>query len=801
MARFSLKVLGTCSLQTESGEAVQSVLAQPRRFALLVYLAIESRSGPIRRERILNTFWPESSPDKGRGALNQAVFYLRRSLGANTILTHASEELELAQDVIETDVVRFLDAVEARDWRRAAELYTGELLPGFYISGDAEFESWLSQVQEQLRSHASMAAWKLSARAEEQGDMHETAVWARRAARWATGDEVVLRRLMETLDRLGDRSGVLESYDSLRRSLAPLGADPSVETEELLARIRARWAAQDAARASSADSSPTVAELAPGPKGPGAETKEGQKKDPTHERGAARPLARAAGPFRRGRAQRSFVLMSLAVGVFLATAGFLAWKNRQTALETRIPWVMVEKAEGAASEDETALLLAETLRQFQGISRLRVLPGDGVGQPTQADYVLRAVVGRQADKLRLTGYLLDAASGAVLATFRAEREAPELTLELADTFAIALTSFARRTIGRAEAERALYSADVPTRARELMRLARADRQRADSLRAAGAVGASQVAYGRADSTYQVVSQIVPKWSPPYTQRATTAYQRVWLDLYSSGGKIEMALARLRHSIGLADSAIARNRSDLDAFEIRAMAALLLWQLAERLPSESPGAMLLSAEQDARLVTRQDPTRAQAWSVLGAALAARGEYAEAYWALQRAYAENADLRYDAEILLRLFMAAFESGDLRGAETWCQMVAARPSVGWARFHCQLMLLMEDKGMDAAARADSVLAEAQEAGGWSMVHGYLEAIAAAVHARFGNTVRAQTLLESSRQAAERDTGILPHIASALLILGEIEAAREALDTYVQEAPETRKGILRQRYFQGLK
>src|SRR5690606_10005931 len=92
MTPFTLKLLGTCSLHGKDGRPVQSVLAQPRRFALLAYLALEGRSGGVARERIIDVFWPDASPDRGRGALNQAIFYLRRSLGPDVIRTRELDE-------------------------------------------------------------------------------------------------------------------------------------------------------------------------------------------------------------------------------------------------------------------------------------------------------------------------------------------------------------------------------------------------------------------------------------------------------------------------------------------------------------------------------------------------------------------------------------------------------------------------------------------------------------------------------------------------------------------------------------
>src|SRR2546421_9910326 len=56
-------------------------------------------------------------------------------------------------------------------------------------------------------------------------------------------DEPALRRLMKTLDRLGDRAGALEAYEPLANRLtAELEADPAPETRALAGAVRERVA-------------------------------------------------------------------------------------------------------------------------------------------------------------------------------------------------------------------------------------------------------------------------------------------------------------------------------------------------------------------------------------------------------------------------------------------------------------------------------------------------------------------------------------------------------------------------------
>src|SRR6185312_14787927 len=77
-------------------------------------------------------------------------------------------------------------------------------------------------------------------RYESGGDPTRAIECGRRAVALSNGDERPLRRLVELLDRLGDRSGALHAYDSFARRLAvEFEVRPSAETVALVERIRA----------------------------------------------------------------------------------------------------------------------------------------------------------------------------------------------------------------------------------------------------------------------------------------------------------------------------------------------------------------------------------------------------------------------------------------------------------------------------------------------------------------------------------------------------------------------------------
>src|SRR2546430_3646072 len=92
---IELRMLGTMTLKGDDGREVRSLIAQPRRFALLAYLAAATPRGTHRRDRLLATFWPDLDQDHARTALRQALLILRAALTSNAIANHGDDAVGL----------------------------------------------------------------------------------------------------------------------------------------------------------------------------------------------------------------------------------------------------------------------------------------------------------------------------------------------------------------------------------------------------------------------------------------------------------------------------------------------------------------------------------------------------------------------------------------------------------------------------------------------------------------------------------------------------------------------------------
>lgn len=236
-----LRILGSIELADSSGRELTAVLAQPRRFALLGYVAAAD-GGFVRRDALLAMFWPELDDAHARSALNQAVRFLRKSLGSTSVLvSRGVEDLAVAPSYLWCDLSAFRGAVEAGRLAEALELYRDDLLPGFHCDGAPGFDEWLERERQRLRADAARAAKKLASRSE-QAEAFTTAVsTARRAVELSATDERSVRELLALLDRLGDRAGAIHAYEAFARRLAEeLEATPAPETVALIEAIRTR---------------------------------------------------------------------------------------------------------------------------------------------------------------------------------------------------------------------------------------------------------------------------------------------------------------------------------------------------------------------------------------------------------------------------------------------------------------------------------------------------------------------------------------------------------------------------------
>ena len=203
------------------------------RSALLTLLAVD---GPLPRERVASVFWPGSSPDRSRRALNQAVYDLRRLLGDASIAVHG-DRIGLAGEVW-VDAVEFERLCVQKRTDEALVLYRGAFLGGEHLVDSPEFESWAERRDAVLRRQHRHLRREQICELVRAGRLHDS---LESALAWVVAEpdeDEAHHRVLELLAATGDRTEALQHYEAYVRTLAEQGLQPLDETRTLLESLR-----------------------------------------------------------------------------------------------------------------------------------------------------------------------------------------------------------------------------------------------------------------------------------------------------------------------------------------------------------------------------------------------------------------------------------------------------------------------------------------------------------------------------------------------------------------------------------
>ncbi|HXG43464.1 MAG TPA: tetratricopeptide repeat protein [Gemmatimonadales bacterium] len=488
---MKLKTFGGLALVVETGP-VRGAGTQRRRLALLALLDWAGDRG-MTREKILGYLWPESDSEKARRILNQAIYTLRRDLGADDLFT-GSHEIRLNPERLWSDRGEFCQRYRSGDLEEAVALYQGPYLDGFYLPEAPEFERWTETTRATLAQEYAEALERLARGAGERGDLRAAVGWWRKLANAEPLSSRVALGLMQSLAAAGDMAGALQCFrvheELVRQELeAPPDRDV-VAFAEGLRRGRAQLTGRPAGRTDPAPPSglppspaapippsrtPSTRVPAPEPKArnpvpePGLSeiTDEYARPRPAPEpasapsAGARAPLASPASipPKSAASSRRRLALRWLAgAGAAVVLLGLgLGGRFRRAPAATGSPtvavgWIVDFTGDSAGLARALREMLATNLTRARGVqvvstARLYELMGPLGGASDSAARVVAAA--RQAGAAELVDgalyrvqsrYLLDLrrtdlATGRLRASYRVEGES---SLRLADSGAAAL---------------------------------------------------------------------------------------------------------------------------------------------------------------------------------------------------------------------------------------------------------------------------------------------------------------------------------------------------------------------------
>ena len=218
---------------------------------LLSYLLIH-RDRPHSREALATLLWGETSTEKSKKYLRQALWHLHAALNSNQqndadvlLVDHDWLSLNPRSDLW-TDVADFeraytaaegipgkqLDSDRAQALRNAIVLYQDDLLPGSY-------QDWILFERERLQNMYLLMLDKLIVYLQYHGEYEVAQGYGATILRYDPARERTHRQMMHLYYLAGDRTSALRQFERCVSALAQeLGVKPERSTVELYERIK-----------------------------------------------------------------------------------------------------------------------------------------------------------------------------------------------------------------------------------------------------------------------------------------------------------------------------------------------------------------------------------------------------------------------------------------------------------------------------------------------------------------------------------------------------------------------------------
>ena len=759
MTGSSLRIstLGTTTVLNPAGHTASSLVAQPKRLALLVYMAVVSReTGGVSRDRLYGVFWPDSSPDRASHNLTHSLGFIKRALGPDVITGKGPYSIA---DNVRCDASEFLDACAANQHDRALSLYTGDFLDGFAVADAGDFEQWAENQRTRLRTLATNSARALRDDAIERGKPAEAAPWSQKAVELSDYNERDAQHLIRILVAIGDRPGALRAFKKLRDQMREiLDDEPSEETGALLN--------PDVKR----EALPIV-------------LVEGPRREAT-EMNAPLPAVE-----RKWYATSSAVLVTaLSVVLSVSLAGL--WGSRANVASKSIDTsavVTVEPVSARADLDARAsALTTELIDKLRVDNRVRTRASDMGESLVREDqgYVLRTAIVDKKGIPTASVSLFDASSGVTLHHVDVNATTP------VDSIARAIVTSMRRAIGRNLKQSAFERRIQKTSALRLVHAAYLEQLRSDSLKRDGARDAAELSLVKADSLLAAVTETSGFASELLLARASIAYERMWVRLMT--GDKPAAHAAAADGLALAERAIQITRDNAEALEAAGSMSHWLSLTTPRDSADAERAMVKMSKRYLLAAVKADAQRPYAWSLLSSMLLREGQYQEAYYTASQARLADVFEEYTSDIDVRLFESALQAGNVADARRACRDFTVDDGSGYFSSYCQLRTIAwvaassqpSDELVDSLAVVMGVTPRER-------VH--LQVIKATYYAARGDLARARAVAApvTSRGSIE-DPELMRLAAWYYTVAGEYHNASDLLQLFASTATHEVTGIL---------
>lgn len=749
---------------------LESLAAQRTRCALLVLLAIER---DIAKERVVSILWPDAAPEKARHTLNQTLSRMRTALGPDWV-ENRGERICIA-DSVTTDVAAFEAAVTSGDLSRIVDLYTGPFFGAHNPGAGPAFDLWVDARRARLSRtfHDALRRWVEDRTAA--GEDPEALPAVRRAVDADPTDDEAQYLLIRLLARSSVRDA-LDAYDRYMGALALIEAEPAEEIERLVAELR-----------------------------------EGPRPLPDVDLAAPRRRRRQALDIPAPVSRWPRILLGGALAV-AAIVFVFRWNADRPGVVSIGPvpiQIFVDEFRDQSAprtlEPQAETLTQHVINALVDVSGITVTGrgevfsvgalgtgADSVDAILRADFVIGGFLERFGDRAEITVHVFDPATQSRLDWKRFEASVEPQSRErmrLAEDIA----AFVRQTVGPVVHARAIPPDRDPAVG---PLLAEAERRAVVSqqLFGDGAFAAATEHLAAADSVLILAAKLAPGDPEPILARARVAELRALAERFAlvptrPAEAAERFRLHMTNARAAAQEILDRDRTNVDALEARGRANRWLVSTAAQ---DARTELLEAAREDLQAVVAQDPQRARAWRFRGEVEYALNLFRTSLSSLTEARDKDTFLENASSISQQLGMIHFELHEDAQAHAECD--SKYPDALDIRLAtCRLTLAAlapPEAGLDSADVAQRIADVRSE-----MVSGDPQTLAirfAPLEALAWFHVDGMERLQQDaweRYVRARDPRPNQYAACYLYAVGEIEAAMQEADAFLDENPDQKQ------------
>jgi serine/threonine-protein kinase len=449
-------------------------------------------------------------------------------------------------------------------------------------------------------------------------------------------------------------------------------------------------------------------------------------------------------------------------------------------------------------------LTESLIEQLSEVSALEVVSADGVrpfrGAAVRLDSVSRALkvgtvvrgVVEPGDRgVKVTVRLVDPVSEVDLAKKSIELDTTDV-VRLKRQVAVDVSEFLRRQLGDQVRLRDQRKGTTSSEAWMLVQRAEKRRKDADSLVAASATAAAEVAFAEADAFLARAERVDRRGFEAPTARAGLALRRA----QSSQRDIARLSAVADSGLVFADRALAIESRDVNALQYKG--ELLFLQYQRHLIADPARAdrVLAQAESTLTKAVSIDKNQAGAWAALSSIHTRNSQLQLANVAAFNAYRADAYLSSANTILKSLFSTSYNLESFPEAMQWCDEGRRRFPLEPYFIHCRLMMYLSkysQPDIDSAWIYAQQFAERSPASTRALARKKADVFVAGAIVRAGLADSARRVLLRSRATPQEDPrhAVQGYEVVVRVMLQEQDEAIRLIEDYLTVNPEHRKGF----------